>query len=351
MTSRERVLTALDRGVPDRVPLDIWATGEVWQKLMAHFGTEDLGAINGALHIDGFGGAGPAYVGPKIPTYDDGTTEDYWGMRYQPMQYETGAYAEQVYYPLAHAETVADLDDYAWPSLDWFDFSPVRAQCEAQPDVAIQAGYVAPFYFFNKLRGLEQSLIDLAAEPEMSHAIIGRLCEFFYGYTERLLEAAGGLIDVTQLTDDFGTQTDLMISIEMFDEYFADHYRRIATLMHDHGARVLHHDDGAMWSLLPRLTDIGIDVLNPVQYKCGDIDLGWLKETYGDQIAFHGGVDNQEILPFGTVDEVREEVRHCIGTLGKGGGYMLAPCHNLQAVTSVESIVAMYETAYEEGWY
>jgi len=351
MTSRERTLAAIDGSMPDRIPLDIWATGEVWQKLQQHFGTKDIGEIRQKLHIDGFAGAGPTYVGPQVPTHPDDVTEDYWGMRYKPVQYKTGLYSEQCLYPLAEAKTPADLDEYRWPSPDWFDFSPVRGQCEQNREMPIEAGYYAPFYFFNKLRGLEQSLMDLAMNPELSHAIIDRICEFFYGFSERLFDAGGGLIDVSQLTDDFGMQTGLMISVEMFDEYFDHHYRRAARLMKDHGIRVFHHDDGACWDLLPRLLDIGIDVLNPVQYKCGDIDLAWLNNTYGERLCFHGGVDNQDILPFGSPEEVIAEVRHCISTLGVGGGYILAPCHNIQAVTPVENIIALYETAFEEGRY
>nr|MBP8954295.1 uroporphyrinogen-III decarboxylase-like protein [Armatimonadota bacterium] len=137
MTSRERVLAAIDLGRPDRVPLDIWATAEVWAKLQAHFQTEDINAIRRELHIDGFAGAGPAYIGPQVPTYSDGTVEDYWGIRSRPVQYETGTYYEMCHHPLAFAKTVADLDEYNWPSADWFDFSGVRAQCEAVCEHAV----------------------------------------------------------------------------------------------------------------------------------------------------------------------------------------------------------------------
>lgn len=351
MTPRERMLTALDGGQPDRVPLDIWATGEVWANLRAHLGTSDPAALRERLHLDGFSGVGPAYVGPPLPACEPGESCDYWGMRYRRTRYATGTYDEQVGYPLAAARTVADLDDYAWPSPDWFDYSTIRQQCEARRELPIQAGYHAPFYFLNKLRGLEQSLLDLVCAPELAHAILARVTDFFYATAERLFEAGGGLIDVTQLTDDFGTQTGLMIAPAMFDAFLAPHYRRLANLMRDHGVRVFHHDDGAMWELIPRLIDLGITILNPVQYRCGDVDLTWLKDTYGDRLAFHGGVDNQQVLPFGTVAEVVEETRRCLRTLGRGGGYVLAPCHNLQAVTPVENILAMYDTAYEEGRY
>lgn len=350
MDSRERMLTAVENKVPDRVPLDIWATPEVWEMLKDHFGTGDLAEVRKALHIDGFASVGPEYIGPELPQYEDGSAENIWGIRRTPMQYETGEYMELSHHPLAFAETVDDLDDYRWPSADWFDFSTVKEQCR-QTDRAISAGYIAPFYYHNLLRGLEQSLVDLARDPELSHAIIERICEYFYEYHSRLYEAADGGIDVSQLTDDFGTQHGLMISVGMFDEYFDAHYRRFADLMRIHDIRIFHHDDGAMWDLLPRLVDIGIEVLNPIQYKCGPIELGWLNDTWGDRIAFHGGVDNQEVIPFGTVDDVVAETRKCLKTLGKDGGYILAPCHNIQAVTPVENIIAMYEVAYDEGVY
>lgn len=351
MTPRERMLTALDGGQPDRVPLDIWATAEVWAGLRAHLGVQDVGAIRQRLHIDGFNSVGPRYIGPPIPRCEPDVTLDYWGMKYRTQAYPGGIYSEQFHYPLASAQTLADLDDYPWPQVDWFDFSTVREQCEQRRDLPIMAGYAAPFYFFNKLRGLEQSLLDLAAEPELSHAIIDRLGDFFYSFSERLFEAGEGLIDITQLTDDFGAQWGLLISLGMFDEYFLPHYRRLADLMHDHQVRIFHHDDGAMWDLIPRLIDLGVCVINPIQYRCGDLDLGWLKQTYGDRLAFHGGIDNQEVLPFGTVEEVKAEVRRCLSTLGRGGGYICAPCHNLQAISPVENILAMYDTAWEEGVY
>jgi len=115
MTSRERVLTAIDLGTPDRVPLDVSATAEVWEKLQRHFGTDDNQVVRERLHIDGFASCAPEYIGPAIPQYSDGTVENFWGMRKKPMQYDTGIYMEQYYYPLAHVKTVAELDECRWP--------------------------------------------------------------------------------------------------------------------------------------------------------------------------------------------------------------------------------------------
>jgi uroporphyrinogen decarboxylase len=93
----------------------------------------------------------------------------------------------------------------------------------------------------------------------------------------------------------------------------------------------------------------GIDILNPIQWRCAGMERAGLKRDFGDQVVLHGGVDNQQTLAFGTVEEVREEVRYNLQVLGAGGGYILAPCHNVQAISPVENVVAMYETGYREG--
>ena len=121
-------------------------------------------------------------------------------------------------------------------------------------------------------------------------------------------------------------------------------------LAHEAGAYVFHHDDGNVTRILPELVELGIDLLNPIQWRADGMDRDGLKRQFGGRIVFHGAVDNQYTLPFGTVEEVRQEVRDNLRILGEGGGYILAPCHNIQPITPLENILAMYETAYEEGW-
>jgi len=118
-------------------------------------------------------------------------------------------------------------------------------------------------------------------------------------------------------------------------------------LVHSAGAYVFHHSDGAVRAIIPDMIEIGIDVLNPVQWRCKGMEREGLKADFGDSLVFHAGVDNQYTLPFGSVDEVREEVLDNIRILGEGGGYILGPCHNIQSVGPPENVVAMYEQAYE----
>ncbi len=349
MNSRERILAAIEHKPLDRIPTDIWATGEVWAKLRSHFG--EGADIMAALHIDGFASVGPEYVGPALPTMPEGEGVNFWGVRTKRTAYDGGTYDEQIFNPLAFAEKIDDLDKYAWPSADWFDYSNMRDKAvEARKKQALQCGYMAPFYFHNMLRGLEQSLIDPLAEPELTHEIVRRICDFFYEYHLRMFQACDGLIDVAQVTDDLGSQAGPLISLDIYREFYEPQHRRFVKLCHDFGIKVFHHDDGSCRQFLPLLVEMGIDILNPVQWTCPGMDMKELKAEFGRKICFHGAVENQKILPFGTEEEVRAEVRHCIDCLASDRtGYILAPCHNIQVVTPVGNIVAMFDEAWKYG--
>jgi uroporphyrinogen decarboxylase len=346
MTSRERVLAAIGHEPVDRIPTDIWATEEVWAKLIDRFG--DVAGVKSSLGIDGFEGANPAYAGPTLPA--DGS-ENYWGMRYATVEFHGGEYREQSVYPLAHVESIDGLVAYRWPDPDWFDYSTIRRRLELVHETrATQVGYMAPFYFHNQLRGLEASLMDPLIDPEFTHELLRRITDFFVEQHRRIFEAGEGLIDVTQVTDDFGSQHGPLISLEVFREFYRPQIQRCIDLAKEFGIRVMHHDDGAMSAFIPDLLEMGIEILNPVQWTCPGMEAERLKEAYGDRLCFHGGVENQRVLPFGSSDEVRAEVRHCIDALASDGtGYILAPCHNLQSITPMENILAMYDEARTYG--
>ncbi|MCX7933671.1 MAG: uroporphyrinogen-III decarboxylase-like protein, partial [Planctomycetota bacterium] len=248
-------------------------------------------------------------------------------------------------------ETSDDLERYAWPRAEWFDYSRVATEARAAAQTkAVMAGYMAPFFYHNLLRGLEQSLIDPLVAPDFTHHLLGKISDFFYEYHRKLFAAAGGFIDVAQVTDDLGSQTGPLISLEVYQEFYAPHHRRFIDLCHEFGIKVFHHDDGSCRQFLPLLVEMGIDILNPVQWTCPGMDRQELKAQFGHRLSFHGAVENQRILPFGTPAEVRAEVRKCIDTLASDGtGYIIAPCHNLQVNTPVENIIAMYDEAWQYG--
>jgi uroporphyrinogen decarboxylase len=349
MNARERVLAAVRRQPVDRVPTDLWATPEVLDKLRAHFGSD--AAARAALHIDGMAYVGAGYIGPAVPAAPPGETANFWGMRYRRCAYPTGAYDEQFFYPLAAARSLDDLERYAWPQADWFDYSKMRAAAiEARKTKALQCGYMAPLFYHTQLRGLEQALIDPLDEPEFTRHLLARLGDFFLAHHRRMFAACEGLIDIAQVTDDYGSQTGPLIGLETFRAFYRPHLKRMIDLCHEFGILVFHHDDGAIRPFLPDLVELGIDILNPVQWTCPGMELEGLKRDFGRRLCFHGGIDNQRILPFGTREEVRAEVRRNIDALAADGtGYILAPCHNIQAVTPLENIVAMYDEAWTYG--
>jgi len=265
--------------------------------------------------------------------------------------HEGGVYDEQCFYPLATAQTIDDLNKYAWPDSGCFDYLGMRAKAQdAGRTKAVKCGYMAPFYFHNLLRGLEQSLIDPLLDPEFTHLLVGRISDFFYDHHRRMFEACEGLIDVAEVTDDLGSQTGPLISLELYRKFYAPHHKRFIDLCHEFRIKVFHHDDGSCRRFLPLLVEMGIDILNPIQWICPGMDMRELKAEFGDRVCFHGAIENQRILPFGTPEEVRAEVRHCIDTLASNGtGYIIAPCHNLQVNTPVENIIAMYDEAWKYG--
>ncbi len=344
MTSRERWLATLRGEKPDRLPKDYWATEEFNQRLLKDLGLPDMDAFFSRYEIDRPGWAGPTYVGPPLkPGYS------VWGWRTKPIRYAAGTYDEIAFSPLAKAATVEEIARHPWPSIDWWDFSNVAAICAAQPDRIIESGYVAALWFHNYLRGMELSLEDFVENPEIAEAVISHIFKIHYEYMTRLFESAPKGIQLTQVTDDFGTQTGLAISPAIFRRYFKEPMRNLIKLAHSAGVYVMHHDDGAIRPLIPEFIEIGVDILNPIQWRCPGMEREGLARDFGRDLAFHGGVDNQQTLPFGTPADVRKEVGENISIFGGGKGYVLAPCHNIQAITPTENVVALYEAAQAYG--
>lgn len=346
MTPRERWLAVLQRRTPDRLPMDYWGTPEAAEKLRAYLGAPDMAAVFAELHIDAILTVGGAYVGPALPA-----GEDVFGVRNRTIAYETGVYSEPVNQPLAAYESVAEIEaNYTWPSPDWWDYSHIAAQVAAHPGLPIRGGGSEPFLQYCLLRGLEQGMMDLVDNPDIVEYCLGKLFDLAYESTTRIYEQAAGQVMISYVAEDMGSQESLLFSPRQIKRFLLPGMRRMIDLVHSSGAYVFHHSDGAVRPILPTMIEAGIDVLNPIQWRCNGMEREGLKRDFGDQLIFHGGVDNQYTLAYGTVEEVRQEVADNIRILGAGGGYILAPCHNTQAVSPPENIVEMYRAGYELGW-
>ncbi len=347
MTPRERWLAVLRREQPDRVPMDYWATPEATRKLMTHLGCVTEEAMYRRLNIDKVVSVEARYIGPSRPN-----NEDVFGVRYREIAYCSGTYQECVYHPLAKYETVEEIKaDYRWPSPDWFDYSHIPQQVQAWEDYyPIQGGGSEPFLTYCHLRGQQQALIDLILFPEIVHYCLDKLFELCYINTMRIYEQIPGKVMLTYVAEDMGSQENLLFSPAQIQEFLLPRMQQMIDLAHEAGAYVFHHSDGAIREIIPDMIELGIDILNPIQWRCRDMEREALKRDFGQHVVFHGGVDNQHTLVFGSMEDVRQEVRDNLRILGANGGYILAPCHNIQAISPPENIVAMYEAGYEYGW-
>lgn len=348
MNPLERWQTVLNHEIPDRVPTDFWSTQEVLQRLLKELNCATEDELWRKLRIDRLYKVSARYTGPK--------QDDIWQLKYRKVAYANGAgaYDEVIFHPLGEAQNVEDIEAFDWPDPDWFDVSHIRQQVERlhRDGWPVHCGYYEPFLLYCQLRGMEKSFADLLVSPELADAILTHLFDFHYTLIQRELEAAGeGNVEVSYIAEDLGTQKGLLMSEALVDRFIRPNMKKMIDLVHSFEAVAFHHSDGAVAPLISGMIEIGIDVLNPIQWRCPGMERESLKAEFGDKLIFHGAVDNQQILPYGSVEDVVSEVKHNIDILGADGGYILAPCHNIQPITTTEKIVAMYETAYEYGVY
>jgi uroporphyrinogen decarboxylase len=345
LTPRERWQAVLLRQSPDRAPMDYWATEETTRNLLAHLGCGYQEMLQ-RLHLDPPLRLAPRYVGPSRRE-----EEDEWGIRYRWVSHGTGAYREAVFAPLAACQSVAEIEaTYAWPKPDHWDYGCLAVLARGQECRPIRAGGSEPFLIYRRLRGERRAYLDLACQPEIAHYCLDRIFALCYERTQRIFDSIPGQVLLTSVSEDFGGQKGLLFSLEMMREFFLPGMKRMIELARQRGAYVFCHSDGAMRGALAELVEAGIQILNPIQWRLPGMDREGLKRDFGDRLIFHGGVDNQQTLPFGAPAEVRQEVADNYRILGAGGGYILAPCHYLQDITPPENIVALYQAGYELGW-
>ena len=351
MTPRER-WNALMNGRPvDRPPCDYWATPELTTRLMGDLGCASERALYERLGIDKL-----IHLAPRHPQ----ATEDTWhlqslfsiwkiGVRNVPYADGLGYYEEAVFHPLASARTVAEIERFEWPDPNHWDVACLAAQCDQWPDYPLLAGSSEPFYLYCRLRGMELALSDLIDNPAIVECALARISSIDLALTRRILEAVGDRILFVYAAEDLGTQESLLMSPAMWRRFLRPGLVRLAELAHSYGVRVFHHDDGAIRPMITDLISAGIDLLNPIQWRCKGMDRETLARDFGSRLVFHGGIDNQHTLPFGSPDDVRREVRDNLRIFRNARGYVVAPCHNLQANTPTANITAMYDAVRESA--
>jgi uroporphyrinogen decarboxylase len=187
---------------------------------------------------------------------------------------------------------------------------------------------------------------------EFVHALLQRITDLCEATLSRFLDLVGPYIQLIKMGDDLGTQNGPMMSSQTYRDVIKPYHAHLFRLVRERSeAKIILHTCGSVYRLLPDLIDAGVDVLNPVQVSAKDMNTQRLKAEFGNRLSFMGAIDTQQILPFGTTYDVRREVEQRISDLGRGGGYILAPVHNVQADVPPENLITMYRHARHVGRY
>jgi uroporphyrinogen decarboxylase len=377
MTSRERVTAALHHQEPDRVPLDIGGGNstsllvETYENLKQYMGIntptriaskafriaaldeEMMARLGGDLRPVWL--KGPKRLAPPPPSEPD-TFIDMWGIKYRKADYPGGYYWEMCGHPLANA-TISDLDKYSWPDPDdpgWFEglAEEVKNLYNSTPYALLGdfgfKGFWEMGYF---LRGLEQCLYDILKNKEFWHAYMNRMLELNMAFGKKYLEITGPYLTAVRTADDLASQAGPIISPKTYREVLKPYQKKLNQFIKKYtDATIFYHSCGNISDMVEDLIDAGFEALNPVQVSAIPDPAG-LKEKYGDRVSFWGAIDSQHVLPHGTPEDVRQEVKLRIRQLGRGGGYVVAGVHNLNPDVPPQNIVAMAEAAREFGVY
>jgi uroporphyrinogen decarboxylase len=360
--SRERTFLALQFQEPDRLPVDVWMSAGFSAKLTASCGVSVESFLD-AHDVDLRYIEGPAYIGPPLRRFADGTENDLWGVARRAVTATTAEGTERYWEveraPLAAAATEADIHAYrGWPSADWYDYSGIEAQCESvrrRGRVAVFVGdrlnRVAQLKPAMYLRGVEQVLEDMSLRPAVADALFCRIRSFYFEYLTRILESARGKLDIVLTGDDFGTQHGPIVSPAMWERYLGEGFASSMALVKSAGARSMHHTCGSVLPIVPLMLDRGLQILQSLQPEARDMDHRALKRAYAARLAFHGGISIQRTMPSGSPEDIAREVRERMDSLGRGGGYIICTSHNVQADVPVRNLIALLDACAKHGRY
>ena len=382
MTSRERVIKALNHQTPDRVPIDLggFQTGihqKAYAELLSHLSlSEDIIILDPVQQL-----AKPSeeilkrlrvdirYICAHGPDDFKGGIEqntrdgrlwhdlkDEFGVVWS-MPDDQGLYMDISHHPLASA-TIADIDNYPFPDgSDASRFTSVREQAlklRSDTPYAISTGIGGVVYEYCwYMRGLEQWFIDMIENPAFCQALLDRTLKFWLDYYTGFMAELGDIVDIVMIGDDLAGQSGPLFSPDFYRKIVKPRQKKLVQHIKSlTNAKIWYHTCGSCFEYIPDLIDNGVDILNPVQIGLVNMEPAKLKEMFGSQLVFWGGgIDAQHVLPFAKPVEITEHVRKNIEIFKTGGGYIFNNVHNIQVGVPPENILALFDAAYQFGFY
>ncbi len=350
MTSKERVSRAFAHKQCDRVPMNYYGNPAINDRLKQFFGlaVDDDDGLERKLGVD-FKLCNPPYVGPRL--HEESTQDVYvdpaWGTRFCTDNWNACGF------PLKDA-TVEQVEAWPLPSPDDFDYHAALDMCKKHEDLYIITGGASRGDNINsasRLRTMEQVLIDLITDAPAGLLLMDRKNAINVEVIRRTLELCKGKVDMVKIGEDLGTQIGPMISPRLFRKHIRPRLQRIIDLAKEFGLPVMIHSCGSSSWAFDDFHEMGITVVDTLQPEARDMSPAYLKKKYGEKLSFHGMISTAGPLAYGSVDDVVDNVRETLKTMMPGGGYALAPSHQIQSNTPWQNVVAMYEAGRKHGTY
>ncbi len=308
-------------------------------RLFEHVGHSDKDRLLDSLGIDVRHLEAPA---PTEVEVGGSVWQNFWGERFVYKETPWGPMREDVKGALAEADSLAELEAFDWPTPDCLDRSRLKTQCSRYDQHSLLYGFADVWQRAALVRGWEGMFLDMAKRPEWVHFLCRKFTDFYLEDYTRAAEITGGRIDLYLVISDLGSQHGPLISMAMFREFVAPYLKEMTECIHGLGGRALFHSCGTVWPFITELVRLGVDVLDPIQPTCAEMQPENLKRQFGDRLSFHGGIDMQDLLPSATPAQVEAEVRRYCEVLGTSGGYILGPTHLFQLDVPPENILAVY---------
>lgn len=347
MNSKERTLRAINHQVADRVPMFMDCTTEdALAALIRQVGAGDEEDMLRRLNIDCRWCTCTQDFQP-INVYSSGTFVDMWGVE------KTLYGGIPVKHPLAHAETIQDLEEYhAWPTPDQIDFDALIQRMGLFPNHCVFGGMWGPFSEQAMLMvGFEKYMMMMSDAPDFVDYLLDKTSAFYMQCNRIIFERARDKMQIFFMGDDYGGQQGLLYSPKMWRRFVKPRLAQIYGQARNYGYKVMQHSCGSIVGLLDDMIEIGLDGIHPIQVTAKGMDPLALKHQFGDRLYFAGSIDAMRTLISGTRDEIEAQVKNRIEILGQDGGFILGPSQGFLPEIPVENIVLLYESGYKYGFY
>jgi len=377
MSTKRLIIDVIEHKPTSRIPMMYRGEPPVNDRLIEYFNLgnlkDDWGKLTELLGADNFSDGEtlgvfttyfPKYIGPDFGTIFEINRFNIWGIK--PVEIYVGGNRHIVFSkdpPLYNLDSLADIKNYNYPKLEWFDFSVYKNNSEAiaynsqgeQDEINLVDFKRSDRHFLNTscmnslfmtsifMRGIDKMLMDLVSYQKYAEILIGNIGEFMLEFCKKNLESIGKYIDLYGIWDDFAMEDGLMLSPDIWRKYYKHWDKKIIEVAKKYNLFVCFHICGNCTEVLPDLIEMGVDLLDPVQVSAKNMEISNLKKLFGKDMCFHGGLDVQKFLPFVTPDEIRNEVRRIKELFDGDGGIILGPSHYITADTPIKNILAIYK--------